>query len=148
MYLTYAQRKGVPEFLTGTGELFRETTSPVSPETKATYHLPAYKKAMQSCEALIQEIRPKLDISRQAAVDISIQFIRNHFPDDAKDELLQLACSRKEGKQQSTLGAMVSPMLVNQAIFILFTVFISVSVDVIHRKKKGEATDYHSQNHA
>lgn len=86
------------EFLAGAGELSRETASSVSPESeaKAKDHLPAYTRAIQSYEALIQEFRPKLDTFQQAAVDISLQIIRNHLPDDVKDELLQLAGNRAE----------------------------------------------------
>lgn len=75
---TWSKRKrGISaEFLAGAGELSGETASPVSPEfeAKAKDHLPAYTRAIQSYEALIQEFTPKLDTTAYSTAKQMLEY--------------------------------------------------------------------------
>lgn len=80
---------------------------------------------------------------------MSLQIIRNHLPDDAKDELLQLAGNRTEGTQQRNIEAMASPTYVGKASDIHFIHSIRQCISGRNPpEKEDEATDYYSQNHA
>lgn len=48
-------------------------------------HLPAYSRAVKSYEALIEEIRARLDSSQQAGLDLSLQDIRSLVPQEPRE---------------------------------------------------------------
>lgn len=144
------KRRVTPDFLAGGGVLSRAASSPLSPPwSQAEDHLPTYKRAVQSYEALIQEFRPKLDTPQQEAMDRSLQFIRNDLPDDIKGKLLQSVGTRTEGTQQSNLEVMASPTYVGKASDIHFIHSIRQCIGGCNLpEKEDEAADYYSQSHA
>ena len=112
-------------------------------------HLPAYKRAVQSYETLIQEFRPKLDTSEQETIDLSLQYIRNDLPDASKGELLRFAGSRTERTQRSSPEVMALPTYVGKASDISFIHSIRQSIGGCNLPgKEDEAANYYSQSHA
>lgn len=136
--------------MAGGGELSGRASSSQSPSwSQAEDHLPTYKRAVQSYEALIQEFRPKLDISKQEKIDLSLQFIRNNLPDAIKGELQQFAGSRTERTQQSSPEVMALPTYVGKASDIHFIHSIRQCIGGCNLpEKEDEAADYYSQSHA